>query len=194
MRRRAFGVAETLLASTIIAMILVGLYGISSSAARAAQTQMHRVAATALAEESIELLRFERERYWRGLAGGATPGRTAEGFWSYLNTSRGGQLQTSTKLSWDLTQYQSGWSDLLQGTPAGYTRQLTIETDAAALSGRATYLDLASQSSVVLDGAQAAAIAPSLLKVTVTVTWSEGGQPESYALTTYLSYWLEGML
>lgn len=189
MRRRAFGVAETLLASVIIALVIMGLYSISAASARAAQTQSNRVTATALAEEGIDSVRFERERYWRGLAGSSTAGRSAAGFWSYLS-SIAGVTPTAGTLTWnDMT---SGWTGL--STVPGYERSLAIEKDAAALTDTLSYRDLTTDTPVLLDATTAAAASASLLKVTVTITWTAANGPDSYTLSTYLTDWLEGML
>ncbi len=186
-RRRAFGLAETLIASAIIAMVLIGLYGISASAARSAQIQSARVTAAALAEAVIDNVRYERELYWRGITGGANPGRTADGFWTYLSGK--GPVVSGNSLNW--ASAQSGWTDLV--SVSGYTQSLTVQKDASAIAGNLTYMD-GSGVSQSIDSSQAASVASSLLKVTATVVWSGPTGDETYVLSTYLTDWLGGML
>lgn len=189
MRRQAFGIAETLIASAMIAMVIMGLYAISANSARAAQLQGDRVTAAALAEESLDVIRFERERFWRGLAGSSNPGRTAAGFWTYLGSTAGAAVGAN-QINW--TDMSVGWSDLSVVT--GFARSLQISQDVPAIQNNLTYQDAVSGAATVFDAAKANQAGASLLKVTVTVSWSSATGPESYILTTYLSDWLEGML
>ena len=191
MRRRAFGIAETLIASAMIAMVIMGLYAISAASARAAQTQSQRVTATALAEESLDLVRFERERFWRGQVGSANPGRSADGFWTYLSGLTGA-VTTGSQISWTAATMPQGWVG--QSTVSGFDRTLTISKDTAALQGNLSYTDPSTGAATLLDAAKATESASSLLKVTVTVSWAGATGTDSYSLTSYLTDWLEGML
>jgi len=189
MRRRAFGIAETLIASSVISMVIMGLYAISTAAARSAQTQSDRVTATALAEEVVDIMRYDRERYWRGIVGGAAPGRSADGFWTYLGSTPGA-VETGSTITWsDLSSSYWGLSSVTD-----FKATAIVSKSPAAMQGVLSYTDAASGASTVMSSAQATDAAASLLKVSVTVSWAGAGGAESYVLNTYLSDWLEGML
>lgn len=174
MRSRGFGIAETLIASTIIATLVLAFMGITTVINRSAVLANQQAVAADLAQHRIEVLRWFVETNW--------------------NNSRLQTTQVVATNEWA----QNVQSDLspLTLTVGGitYSAKVTVEPvlDGESISARLPIYARNAAGNLVQ--AQAHETDPLYRRVHVDVTWSDGGSPRSYSLETVFTNWREGIL
>lgn len=72
--KSGFGVVEVLVASVIVSLVLVGLHATTAQALRLVQQSAKRTQATFLMEETIEVLRSQRDAGWTSSIGTLSAG------------------------------------------------------------------------------------------------------------------------
>ena len=172
--QRGFTLVETLVAITIIALAMVGpLYAVQQSL-NASRNARDQLVASSLAQEGIEYVRSIRDaNYLTVLGGGSrswlygldgTSGSTNCTSPCVVDPDRGTISNTIAPLrlnNQNMYTQQNGVGNAFKVTP--YTRTVQI----AAVSGSTTEV-----------------------VVTVTVTWSTNGRPQTVTLTERLHNWL----
>lgn len=166
--KRGFGIAETLIASTIIAALILSFMGITTVMSHAAQLSYQQSVAANLAQRRIEGMRFAVERAWtnsRHTTDTVTPADWAQSVVSDVSPQVAALngINYSTKVTVD-----NNFGDL----PALY---------AARESG--TYVTASTSDAVSL-----------YRRVHVDVTWTDTGAARSYSLETVVTNWREGVL
>lgn len=166
--KRGFGIAETLIASMIIASLVLSFLGITNVINHAAQLSYQQSVAADLAQRRIEEMRYRVEGAW--------------------NNSR----QSTETLADD------EWAQLVQSDPAAqshtlggltYSTLVKVDYNVDALPK----LQVRHESGTY-DTASNADTDPLFRRVKVEVIWSDGAIPRAYSLETVLTNWREGVL
>lgn len=184
--KKAFGIAEVLIASTIIVMIVFALTAAGRSSLRAAIYLHQRAQATYLAQEGIETLRQVRDSNWID----ATPGT---GWSSFDLTSmaakdypKDGSGNTYSKLAFDdaAKRFKVAGLDSIEAniTPeliniddVDFKRTVVFSRIAKDQSATLLPTDNTSASTQKSTSVQADINA---IKATIKVTWDNNGQKE----------------
>jgi len=161
-----FGLAEVLLASGILILVVASIVSLSRFVVRGYAVTASRIQANYLAQEGIEIVRAVRDSYW---IDDCTATNFANLAVDTYTTSWGTPNVSGCSLSarWNLVPVAPGVG---QPNPLGFvtfTREISI-ADAAV-------------GDPLLD--------PHMKQVTVTVRWNEGGRPWDVRMVTYLTNW-----
>ncbi len=184
MKNKAFTLIETILAVTLMVIVLTAVFGLVLMTMSANQRNLHQVQATFYAQEGLEVMRYIRDSNWLqnySWDGGAVlwgadfhVDESSPEITRYVSqkscTRDGPCYQLSTSLEDGLLTSDNGFE---------FQRSLEFKTvDPAALTGE---LETGSDTSGdVLEGA---------VEVTAVVTWEEYGVERSVKLSSYLTSW-----
>lgn len=169
MIKRGFGIAETLIASTIIASLVLAFMGITNVINHAASLSYQQSVAADLAQQRIEIARAQVERAWNNSRATTDPISDAE--WAQFVTN-------------DSTPQES---DPIDGIV--YSTKVTITHEFSDLPP----LYAANETGSYVTGSASNAVSL-YRKVHVDVAWDDGGAQRSYALETVITNWREGVL
>lgn len=175
MRSRGFGIAETLIASTIIATLVLAFMGITTVINRSAVLSHQQAVAADFAQHRIEVLRWFLETKW--------------------NDSR----EKTTLALGGITDWAPKPQDYLAPltlTIGGITYTAIVKVDRNLedenISARLPIY--ARNAAGNYEQAQSGDTDPLYRRVHVDVTWNDGGSPRSYSLETVFTNWREGIL
>lgn len=186
MKSKAFTLIETILAVTLMTIILTAVFGLILMTMTANQRNLHQIQATFYAQEGLEAVRYMRDSNWLQnytWDGGAT-------LWGAdFHVDESTPMVTRTVIQKSCTGsdpcYQLSASDSEEDrtltTSNGFVFQRSLEFKAVDSSTLKSDIEADSASSGdFLDGA---------VEVTAIVTWEDSGVERSVKLSTYLTAW-----
>ena len=169
MKKPGFGIAETLIAATMIATLVLAFMGVTSVINHSAQLAYQQAVAADLAQQRIEVMRYSVQANW--------------------NNSRAATLTALNRTEWaqgvtsDATAQTITIGSITYNVKATVSQNLTSTLPLYATDGSGTTQQAPASSADVL-----------YRLVHVDVIWSDGGASRSYALETVLTNWREGIL
>lgn len=125
MKKSGFGIAETLIASVILALLAVSFYSLNSVIQRNIALSADRAAAAAIAQQELEKLQFDAEWAWKDSR--QSSAKDPNTWDSHLNADAiSTEVPITEKFNrkYDLLSYD-GLPTLYQGTTAVPTAQLS---------------------------------------------------------------------
>ena len=169
MKKAGFGIAETLIAATMIATLVLAFMGITTVINHSAQLSYQQAVAAELAQQRIEAMRFMVQANW--------------------NNSRASSLSSLGRSEWaqgvssDASAQTNTIGSITYSVKATVSQNMSSVLPVYAKDGSGVYQQAPASSADVL-----------YRLVHVDVTWNDGGAARSYALETVLTNWREGIL
>ena len=197
--KTAFGLIETLIAVSIIALVLAVSVTLGATTLRNISLNTQNAQATALAQEQIETLRSMRDTAW--IKKSYTYNSTACAMiWDCLVGSRHNSKiipETSYFISYyDASKYyylypsaagETIEMELGEGNKIAFQRKLIFkEIDPSTINS----FELEDETFANLSQAETGSHDRKIYKVLSTVSWSNFDQQQEVTLTTYLSDWM----
>lgn len=168
MKRKGFGIAETLLSSVIIASLMLGFVGIMAAVSHLGQLNYRRAVAADLAQQKVEEIRYQIESNWVQRDPSKTELASADWF-------RGINPSTATK----------------QINGVDYQIAATIDHDNAVLPELFSLQEDGTR--VGSNGSTAFSSDALYRRIKVKVTWNDGVD-RTYELVSIATNWREGTL
>ncbi len=175
MKNKAFTLIETILAVTLMTIVLTAVFGLVLMTMTANQRNLHQIQATFYAQEGLEAVRYMRDSNW--LQNYTWDGGAA--LWGadfHVDESTPTVTRTVVQKSCTGSDpcYQLSASDSEEDrtltTSNGFEFQRSLEFKAVDSASTGDFLDGA-------------------VEVTAIVTWEENGVERSVKLSTYLTAW-----
>ncbi len=168
--KSAFTLIETLMAITVVGVVITAMTGVVLSTLLVTQRNLHSLQALAYAEEGVEVLRFIRDSNW--LQNYSWAGSAGGDLW-------GGSFEP--KEGETLVLY------LKEVSQPPYWKFSPAESDGVLLSGQEIPFSRRLEFTPVY-GAQGEVL-EAAAEVTVVVDWTDKGVERSVELSTYLTDW-----